>query len=1475
VYEAVMLSAGFECDAFLWDLNTKDNVALLKGHRYPIVAAKLMCEMAQAEKDYRALTVDESGEFRLWNIFLHERGNDAKLVPTIQVFMMQHSEPPLNQFRFLALPYNPRYSTSYYSNVIACSSKLMHFVPEKNTKEFIPPAVSVFNEAASNIITTVGKSVLTFDISLGAFSDVFENVTSHDLTALCMDGERGRRMYVGNTAGELVLLNSMNGAIIDSVQYHSKDITSIQQVVDSRSSIYTSGMDGHLRLFEECNGKILIHNSVDFAFAEGVGITLMKICTSMHLLIAASAKNSWGLWNDLSLKKLLIINEMEAVTAMEIIPTYTATKNGKDAPTESPSSTMLTLAVAMFSGISIYTFDFMDLRGIRAFHLVHSKQLYISQIALLRSPEAESLNYSAKRSVPPYAQGFYLLAATDDGHVLLWDATTVKSESERIFKKVFENGINSNLLGPSGGALSSKIPRMNSLSRFMSNHTNTNTPQGHHSNPSHSRNPSKSSHDHHTRNLLNGSAAGKSYSSHGAMDSSEGGSLDEENFHEAVQLWGGVSSGKHAAPKGHPHPAAAVPKHATHIAPHGAHGSSTPQRHPPDKHPPGSVFLTGVDNAAQSNPHATSPPKNTHGHAPLTHQLSNIHLSHDLGKHLHGAHSHNNIPHYDTHDGHHGGLPNSSSSSVAEGTSSWVEVDSHRMFEQPPAGEGGTRQTLRHFQAHSDSICVMVPMQAHSCFFTGSLDGYQRVWNLDLDFLGELVLPNITESMKKKAMSSDPGSSWSFILERISVSKNHEDIAKALLRTLAQSHKERMQEQQLLNMERRNATTFSLRGFNTESLDEDGSNLNITTGGIDESHLLRKEMLRSLVESQPPPSDKPPSRMPTKEEKELLKLSLTLEAYNLAGRRSEFDGKGELFSPQQTSSPQLGGGFGSASVQEQFPSISNSPFNASGVPSPNSRANLLTASNTLGSHKKAVSEMKKALIGKSVSFFTGTDASEVCLSVMGIPSLWSVPGEKDIFGDRIGGGVHSSAPENVVPPAFSDLSLKSMLREGLIDVEAQRILRRVGKNADNVSVYERSQPTLLIRSPSMSTSVTLPSLDNIRRTEIPFGVQKDMYKNAERVLNGKENVTKSQIRNSIAQARIELNVRKINSMVHLIQPPSHDEVILPKSGVDGNAQVSSDYDEMHKIRTDDQKMKLRLLKSASLVPPDALERARPLDYNSISKWVAKVKDAADFGDKRDGKKKKKKREVLSQLAVHNIETRLRNAIRAEYRARMLKAQPKNRPLSSLSERGDSGSSSSSLADTVQETSYDAGQKVTISTRALLPYYNLDNVNQFLDIFAKVDENFSGDLDVHEWIKLFTSLNESIPVQEARMIFMKLDEDHDGFLTMKELIPVIFSKANRDQMQIIIRYCDAQLTKSLDNDSILKVNPVDIDQLFEAYDAESIGFVDVSLIKERIKAMNLSEKIMFYLMETMAELADDEMVSLVEFRRLFKNYISKK
>lgn len=97
-------------------------------------------------------------------------------------------------------------------------------------------------------------------------------------------------------------------------------------------------------------------------------------------------------------------------------------------------------------------------------------------------------------------------------------------------------------------------------------------------------------------------------------------------------------------------------------------------------------------------------------------------------------------------------------------------------------------------------------------------------------------------------------------------------------------------------------------------------------------------------------------------------------------------------------------------------------------------------------------------------------------------------GEKDIFGKTV--NATKDAPQVTVPPAFSESSLAGLHREGLIDVEGHRILRSIASKPDRVQVYDRSQPTLLIRNPAMSVSVSLPSLDSVRKTEIAFGSQK-------------------------------------------------------------------------------------------------------------------------------------------------------------------------------------------------------------------------------------------------------------------------------------------------------------------------------------------------------------------------------------------------
>lgn len=118
----------------------------------------------------------------------------------------------------------------------------------------------------------------------------------------------------------------------------------------------------------------------------------------------------------------------------------------------------------------------------------------------------------------------------------------------------------------------------------------------------------------------------------------------------------------------------------------------------------------------------------------------------------------------------------------------WIELQAKDMF---PLPKGLKRpvyiKSCKHWLAHNDLIPCVVPMHAHGCILTVSLDGYHRVWNLDQQCLGELVLPNLTEGMKNTSMCKDPGTNWRFILERIPVTKHHHDISQVLVRFLKQT----------------------------------------------------------------------------------------------------------------------------------------------------------------------------------------------------------------------------------------------------------------------------------------------------------------------------------------------------------------------------------------------------------------------------------------------------------------------------------------------------------------------------------------------------------------------------------------------------------------------------------------------------------------------------------------------------------------
>jgi len=225
-------------------------------------------------------------------------------------------------------------------------------------------------------------------------------------------------------------------------------------------------------------------------------------------------------------------------------------------------------------------------------------------------------------------------------------------------------------------------------------------------------------------------------------------------------------------------------------------------------------------------------------------------------------------------------------------------------------------------------------------------------------------------------------------------------------------------------------------------------------------------------------------------------------------------------------------------------------------------------------------------------------------------------------------------------------------------------------------------------------------------------------------------------------------------------------------------------------------------------------------------------------------KKRKKNSIISQAVKNTLELKLRNAIKDVHKS--VKASFVNP---------------------------DSPSKFVLTTRMLLPYYKLENVKQFMDIFSSVDQDFSGDLDVNEWVNLFIKMDSGQSAHNARMIFLQLDRSGDGYLSMKELVPIVFNKASKQQKKLILRYADSEILKKRNDEHAL--TPAEVTLLFECYDVDSTGFVTVSLIRDRIRAMSLPEYAHFGFMDQISYLEEDEMLNEHEFSRVFKRYSLKK
>ena len=63
-----------------------------------------------------------------------------------------------------------------------------------------------------------------------------------------------------------------------------------------------------------------------------------------------------------------------------------------------------------------------------------------------------------------------------------------------------------------------------------------------------------------------------------------------------------------------------------------------------------------------------------------------------------------------------------------------------------------------------------------------------------------------------------------------------------------------------------------------------------------------------------------------------------------------------------------------------------------------------------------------------------------------------------------------------------------------------------------------------------------------------------------------------------------------------------------------------------------------------------------------------------------------------------------------------------------------------------------------------PHYSLAEVLQFRGNFNSVDVDCSGELDLDEWMRFLSRMNQAMNATDAQLLFMHIDTDRNGTIT---------------------------------------------------------------------------------------------------------------
>ena len=104
----------------------------------------------------------------------------------------------------------------------------------------------------------------------------------------------------------------------------------------------------------------------------------------------------------------------------------------------------------------------------------------------------------------------------------------------------------------------------------------------------------------------------------------------------------------------------------------------------------------------------------------------------------------------------------------------------------------------------------------------------------------------------------------------------------------------------------------------------------------------------------------------------------------------------------------------------------------------------------------------------------------------------------------------------------------------------------------------------------------------------------------------------------------------------------------------------------------------------------------------------------------------------------------------------------------------------------------------------------------------VDKNRTGEIDIGEWQEFLKGMNQPMSGTDSRRLFVHIDEDHNGVLSIEEISKVVFNRASAHQLKVMVHVISSELNYQEQKDkekAETEISRNDLRQLYGIYDEE--------------------------------------------------------